>query len=346
MASSKARSPKVPQASQREQAEALLGRRWLPFVVGAAIVLAAVAAFAVAPRGSSGDGKTAGLPNTSDYHSLLVAPADPRQLILGTHQGLFRSTDAGRHWASYRMGGRDAMNLVRPAGGSTVWLAGHNVFARSNDGGQTWKALAPTTLPSLDLHGFTVDPSTPSTLYAAVAGVGLYRSTNGGSSFSEISKEVGGMVMALAVMPSGDILAGDMQRGLLVSHDKGATWKLSLRRSSPGSRSTPRMRSPSSRPARASCAQPTAARTGPSLRRSALARARLPGRPQIRGSPTWSGSTGCSTAPATAAPAGRRSGDTDMTTLILGICPLVCPLGDARNDVVHARNSRTQRRLR
>ena len=37
------------------------------------------------------------------------------------------------------------------------------------------------------------------------------------------------MVMALAVAPSGDILADDMQRGLLVSRDGGATWKQALR---------------------------------------------------------------------------------------------------------------------
>jgi len=206
-----------------------VGRTWLPLAIGTAIVLAVLAALALTRGNSSGDGKTAGLPHTSDYHSLLVAPTNPRQLILGTHQGLFRSTDAGHNWASYRMGGRDAMNLVRPASGRTVWLAGHNIFARSDDSGGTWTTLTPATLPSLDLHGFTVDPSTPSTLYAAVAGAGLYRSTNGGSSFSEISKEVGGMVMALAVTPGGDIFAGDMQRGLLVSHDKGATWRQSLK---------------------------------------------------------------------------------------------------------------------
>src|SRR5437762_2970222 len=94
MASTKARSPKVPQAPQRKHAGPPLRRRWLPLVVGAAIVLAAVAAFVVARGGSSGDGETVGLPHTSDYHSLLVSPTDPRQLILGTHQGLFRSTDA------------------------------------------------------------------------------------------------------------------------------------------------------------------------------------------------------------------------------------------------------------
>jgi photosystem II stability/assembly factor-like uncharacterized protein len=35
--------------------------------------------------------------------------------------------------------------------------------------------------------------------------------------------------MALALTPDGRILAGDMQRGLMVSRDGGATWTLRLR---------------------------------------------------------------------------------------------------------------------
>src|SRR5690348_5839980 len=230
MASTKARTTsKAQQAGQPAQAGRRFGRSRLQLSIGAAIVLAAVAAFAV-PRGkTSSDGTATGLPHTSDYHSLLISPTNPRQLLLGTHQGLYRSTDSGHHWASYRMSGRDAMNLARPVGASTVWLAGHDVFARSDDGGRTWKPLAPTSLPSLDLHGFAVDPNRPSTLYAAVAGEGLFRSTNGGVSFMEVSKDVGGMVMALGVTPNGQILAGDMQRGLLISRDGGASWRQSLK---------------------------------------------------------------------------------------------------------------------
>jgi photosystem II stability/assembly factor-like uncharacterized protein len=120
------------------------------------------------------------------------------------------------------------MNLARPAG-TTIWLAGHDVFKRSVDGGTTWANVDPSGLPSLDLHGFAADPRDPRTLFAAVAGQGLYRSSDGGRSFSAVSNDVGGNVMALAVVPDGRILAGDMKQGLLESRDGGKSWKQTLR---------------------------------------------------------------------------------------------------------------------
>jgi photosystem II stability/assembly factor-like uncharacterized protein len=120
------------------------------------------------------------------------------------------------------------MNLARPAG-AVIWVAGHDVFKKSSDGGSTWHDVRPTGLPSLDIHGFAIDPTDSRTLYAAVAGQGLYRSSDGGASFERRSDQVGGNVMALAVTEAGHILAGDMQAGLLESRDQGTTWDLALR---------------------------------------------------------------------------------------------------------------------
>ena len=154
-------------------------------------------------------------------------PSNPEKLVLGTHTGLYVSGDGGRHWRFDALSGSDAMNLARPAG-STIWLAGHNVFKKSTDGGATWTDVRPNGLPGLDIHGFAVDPRRPSTLYAAVAGQGLYRSSDGGASFRLASRDVGGNVMALAVLPDGRILAGDMQQGLLVSRNGGGSWRQTL----------------------------------------------------------------------------------------------------------------------
>ncbi len=222
------------QAPKRRQTEA--SRPWLWALAGAVVVIAIALIIGVAVTRSNGgsgtpasrgSGTTAGLPNTPDYHSLAVNPLDPNHILLGTHQGLYTSSDGGTTWAFEALSGQDAMNLAR-TGGRTLWTAGHNVFAKSTDGGRTWIALNPTGLPSLDLHGFAVDPRQPRTLYAAVAGQGLYRSTDNGASFRSLSGEVGGAVMALAVTPSGHILAGDMQRGLLVSQNGGKTWRRTL----------------------------------------------------------------------------------------------------------------------
>jgi photosystem II stability/assembly factor-like uncharacterized protein len=192
--------------------------------VGAGIVVLGVGIVTLTTTRGGPSSGSEGLPNTSDYHSLLVDPKDPDDIFLGTHIGIYRSRDGGRHWQFFRLENRDAMNLARAGGGRTVWLAGHNVFARSNDGGATWRELSPPSLPSLDIHGFAIDPRAPRTLYAAVAGHALYRSTDGGVTFRVASPDVGGAVFALAVTPRGAILAGDAQRGLLRSEDGGRTW--------------------------------------------------------------------------------------------------------------------------
>jgi photosystem II stability/assembly factor-like uncharacterized protein len=202
--------------------------RWHYAAAAAALVLLAAALALPAITGGDGGAKASeGLPNTPDYHSLLVNPDDPQRLVLGTHGGLYASGDGGRHWRSDALAGSDAMNLSRPTG-KTIWLAGHDVFKKSVDAGTTWSDVNPSGLPSLDIHGFTVDPRDPKVLYAAVAGEGLYRSSDGGSTFSLVSSDVGGSVMALAVMPDGRILAGDMQQGLLESRDDGTSWAQTL----------------------------------------------------------------------------------------------------------------------
>jgi photosystem II stability/assembly factor-like uncharacterized protein len=209
--------------------------RWVLWVAAAcpwALALA-VAAIIWLPNESESTSKTpapaaaeetASLPDTPDYHSLLVAPSDPRHIWLGSHVGLHESTDGGRSWTEAGLSGQDAMNLARTRDSTTVWAAGHFVLAKSTDGGQTWTDVEPAGLPSLDVHGFAADPRNPRRLWAAIAGQGLFRSTDGGESFSLVSREVGPGVMALAVAPDGRVLAGEMAQGLLVTDDEGRTW--------------------------------------------------------------------------------------------------------------------------
>jgi photosystem II stability/assembly factor-like uncharacterized protein len=225
------RRPKGRQMQVPKQRAAPPQRPWWLYGSGAAglVALAVVLALTVYHGGgSSGGQESAGLPETPDYHSLLVNPSSSQKLMLGTHVGLYVSSDGGRHWRFEALSGDDAMNLVRPAG-ATVWLAGHQVFKKSVDGGATWSDVRPAGLPSLDIHGFAVDPRHARILYAAVAGEGLYRSRDGGQSFSLVSGQVGGNVMALAALPDGRILAGDMQQGLLESSNGGVSWKQRLR---------------------------------------------------------------------------------------------------------------------
>ena len=168
-----------------------------------------------------------GLPHTPDYHTLLVSATHPERIVLGTHAGLYESADGGRTWQKGPLGGNDAMNLVRTSGGR-IWAAGHNVLFVSDDGGRTWSEARPDGLPGLDLHGFAADPKDGDRLYAAVAGEGLYRSVDGGRTFSLVSADVGSNVFGLSVASTGRILAADPSSGVYASDDGGRTWALVL----------------------------------------------------------------------------------------------------------------------
>lgn len=74
----------------------------------------------------------------------------------------------------------DAISLARPAAdANTIYMAGHDIFKRSTDGGKTWHDMQ-TDLPGTDLHGFAADPADATHLYTLVVGAGLFESRDGG----------------------------------------------------------------------------------------------------------------------------------------------------------------------
>src|SRR6266508_297945 len=90
-----------------------------------AVAIGVVVGLLTTRSANSSEHAATSLPRTSDYHSLLVAPSDPARLLLGTHQGLFGSSDAGRTWRRVGLSGHDAMNMARPSR-ETIWVAGHS----------------------------------------------------------------------------------------------------------------------------------------------------------------------------------------------------------------------------
>ena len=158
-----------------------------------------------------------------DLHALTFAPEG--RIFYGQHGGLQISSDAGTSWTSPSNTG-DAMAISSsPAQPEIIYQAGHDLFLKSTDGGDSWSAPGFGNLPGTDIHGFAAAPEN-GWLYANIAGQGLYRSVDADGNWEFVSPATGG-AMTLAAGP-GDpptLYAATMDQGLLRSDNGGENWQ-------------------------------------------------------------------------------------------------------------------------
>ncbi len=176
--------------------------------------------------GTTWDCISDGFFNTAAIGAIQIAPSDSNVLYVGTGEtcirgnvshgdGVYKSTDAGKTWAN--IGLRETRHIakirVHPEDPDWVYVAalGHawgpheerGVF-RSRDGGKTWEKILyrDEKTGAIDL---ALDPTNPRILYAALwqaqrypykmisggEGSGIFKSTDGGDTWTEISNNPG-----------------------------------------------------------------------------------------------------------------------------------------------------------
>lgn len=197
---------------------------WLPWVVGLGVV--AIVLFAL--RSESADAPAPGVSVTNpvvgaDLHSLVVDPDDPETLYIGSHQGVSISSDGGKTWEVVEsLNGADAMGWAFTD--DAILVGGHPGLSVSTDDGATFEQRN-DGLPSTDVHALGAGREV---IYAGLAGVGTFASTDGAETWEERSKDVGGAFMGRIVVDPADddhLLAPDMQGGAMESSDGGRTWE-------------------------------------------------------------------------------------------------------------------------
>ncbi len=206
----------------------------------------------------------------SSIGSLAVADADPNILYVGTGEacirgnishgdGVYKSLDGGKTWA--HIGLRDTRHIgkviVHPRNADIVFVAalGHaygpnaerGVF-RSNDGGKTWEKVLykDEKTGAVDI---TFDPANPRTLFATLweasrnaynlssggPGSGLYKSTDGGTTWRRLGGENSGLPTGILGRIGVSVSGADSNRvyavveaaegGLFRSENGGEAWK-------------------------------------------------------------------------------------------------------------------------
>jgi len=173
--------------------------------------------------------------------TIAIDPSTTSTLYIGSFSGgVLRSTNSGTSFSPAKTGlpavGVDAL-AINPSTASTVYAGTLNgVFATGNSGA-AWSAssngLALTTVTTL-----AIDPATPATIYAGTTLSGIFKSVDGGGSWTSIYTGIGTTGNGSCAMPSIATLAIDpstpatlyagtlctQQKAVLKSIDGGATW--------------------------------------------------------------------------------------------------------------------------
>ncbi len=205
----------------------------------------------------------------SSVGAIAISPSNPDIVYIGTGEseirgniiqggGAYKTTDGGKTWTPIGLAETQVISKIRvhPTNPDLVYVAafGHHaapnpergVF-RSKDGGKTWDKILfrDSKTGAIEL---ILDPKNPQILYAALweayrnswemssggPGSGIFKSTDGGDHWSEISRNPGlpkAMLGKIGLSVSGadsnrvyaQIEAED--GGFFASDDAGATWR-------------------------------------------------------------------------------------------------------------------------
>ena len=202
--------------------------------------------------------------------AVTVAPSDPNVLYVGLGEetvrgnvssgsGIWKSTNAGKSWTFMGLPNTRHVGRIRvhPTNPDVVLVAAmgdlfkdsedRGVY-KSTDGGTTWKRVLFAD-PSSGAVDLAIDPANPRTLFATTwtvrrtpyslssggAGSKLWRSTDGGDTWEDLTSMPGlpkGLWGIVGVAPSvakpGRVWAqieNEQQGGLYRSEDGGATWR-------------------------------------------------------------------------------------------------------------------------
>jgi photosystem II stability/assembly factor-like uncharacterized protein len=212
---------------------------------------------------------TDGQIHSSSIGAVAVAPSNPDIVYIGSGEadirgniiqgdGAYKSIDGGKTWTHIGLTDTQVIAKIRvhPTNPDLVYVAafGHHAapnpdrgIFRSKDGGKTWEKVLYRD-PKSGGNELIIDPNNAQVLYAALweayrnswemssggLGSGLFKTTDGGDHWTEISRNPGlpkGVLGKIGLTVSGadsnrvyaQIEAED--GGFFLSDDAGATWK-------------------------------------------------------------------------------------------------------------------------
>jgi len=213
---------------------------------------------------------TDGQVKSASVGAVAVSESNPDEVIIGMGEtcirgnimpgdGVYKSTDAGKTWAHIGFDQSDGISKIRihPTNPDIIFVAAFGKYSvpnaergvfKSTDGGKSWRKVLyrDDKTAAIDI---SIDRTNPNVMYAAMweafrneytmssggPGSGLFKSTDGGETWKEITRNTGmpsGLIGRIGVAVSGAnsnrvyALVENDKGGLFKSDDAGATWAL------------------------------------------------------------------------------------------------------------------------
>ena len=171
-----------------------------------------------------------------------IQPTNPDIVYAGSYKKIYKSTNGGTSWIGYSATDYYIYDLaVHPTTPSTLFAAGRYYtasqyvmgFFKSTNGGVSWTGVGLNTYSGL-AYSLALDPSDPDNIYVggysyiSTTTPKVYRSTNGGSTFTDVSTGIssGYYVYSLAFHPTNSNIAyaGTYSGGIYRTTNGGSSW--------------------------------------------------------------------------------------------------------------------------
>ncbi|HWZ42587.1 MAG TPA: hypothetical protein VNW97_03890, partial [Candidatus Saccharimonadales bacterium] len=122
--------------------------------------------------------------------ALALAPSNPRVLVAGALDGVFRSRDGGDSWERISpVNHAEIKNVesiaVDPGNPDIIYAGTWHLPWKTEDGGRSWHNIRNGVIEDSDVFSIIIDPQNPSVVFASACS-GIYKSETAGSQFRKI----------------------------------------------------------------------------------------------------------------------------------------------------------------
>ena len=123
--------------------------------------------------------------------ALTIAPSNPKVLVAGALDGVYRSTDGAATWHKISPENHAEIKNIEsiaidPKNPDVIYAGTWHLPWKTDDGGKTWHHIKEGVIDDSDVFSIIVDYANPSTVFASACS-GIYKSETSGNLFHKIT---------------------------------------------------------------------------------------------------------------------------------------------------------------